>query len=99
MKIDNELKNFWNDKERVKKAEEQLLKKEKRKETFINENYFSKDEKEPIFNINNLEKKKSNILGLFILTLLIICSIFVTYLIYSIISERNEQNKNFIMKP
>lgn len=110
MKIDNELKNFWNDEKKVKKVEEQLSKEERRKEAlnfinehsnrkekkeikFNNESYFSKDEKEPILNINNLESKKSNILGLFILVLLIIGSIFMTYFIYSIISERNEQNK------
>jgi hypothetical protein len=48
MKMDNELKNFWNDEERVKRAEEQLSKEEKRKEAlnFISEHSNRKEKKE-----------------------------------------------------
>ncbi len=54
MKIDNdELKNYWNDKERVIRAEKQLLKEEKRKEAldFISANSNRKNKIE--LNLNN----------------------------------------------
>lgn len=101
MKIDEELKNYWNDEKRVKKAEKEILKEElnfndkkiniKEKNKIIKENILNE---ENILNINNLENKKTNILGLFILILLIIGSAFMTYFIFTIIQERNE-NKNF----
>lgn len=104
MKIDEELKNYWNDEKRVKKAEKEILKEElnfndkkiniKEKNKIIKENILNE---ENILNINNLENKKTNILGLFILILLIIGSAFMTYFIFTIIQERNE-NKNFTKK-
>lgn len=59
MKIDNELKNFWNDEERVKRAEKQLSKEERRKEAlnFINENSNRKEKKEIKFNNENYFSK------------------------------------------
>ncbi|MDY3204469.1 MAG: hypothetical protein RBR70_05300 [Arcobacter sp.] len=102
MKIDEELKNFWNDEEKVKRVEKQLSKEElnyiakkanKKEEPILN--FKENNKEEPILNISNSESKKINTLGLLILGILFIISIFMTYFVYSVIKEKNQSNENF----
>lgn len=90
MKINNELKNFWNDERKVKKVEKALSKDENISKKKFNEN----KENEPIIKIEKLESKNSNISTVMILGLLFICAVFITYLLITIIKEKDLMNQN-----
>ncbi len=90
MKIDNELKNFWNDERKVKKVEKALSKDENISKKKFNEN----KENEPIIKIEKLESKNSNISTVMILGLLFVCAVFITYILITIIKEKDLMNQN-----
>lgn len=89
MKIDNELKNFWNDEKKVKKVEKALSKNENVYKKRNNQN----KENEPLINMGESNNKNSNISTILILGLLFVCAVFITYLLITMIKERDLMNQ------
>jgi cbb3-type cytochrome oxidase subunit 3 len=102
MKVDNELKNFWNDKEKVKRAEEKILKEESEriikkpiKNDYIEKNDFNENINFNSSNLNkniNFAEERKSKAPIIILIILFIISIIMTYFVYEKIKKAEEEN-------
>lgn len=98
MKSDNELKNYWNDKEKVLKAENEALEElqksniNNKKNTFSDDNIKSSNQ----VNLNISNKEKNNVINIPLLILFFIgfgLAIWITYFIITKLSGIEERNK------
>lgn len=96
MKEEDELKNFWNDKKKIEKAEKEISKEiSKEIEPKKDKKIFIENENINNMNFNNANEKDSK-LPLLILIILFICAILVTFIVIDKINENEKTTQNKI---